>query len=106
MTLRNVVPPEEPARKALVCVTFAGAAHSSSEYWPVALMAGDPLFHGGAWTADACNKIIRFVDMAQSEAQGAIQALNGFQMSGRALRVNEAQERAPRARQGGGPFRR
>ena len=29
-------------------------------------MAGDPLFHGGAWTADACNKIIRFVDMAQT----------------------------------------
>jgi len=34
--------------------------------WPVALMAGDPLFHGGAWTADACSKIIRFVDMAQT----------------------------------------
>jgi acetyl-CoA carboxylase carboxyltransferase component len=34
--------------------------------WPVALMAGDPLFDGGAWTADACNKIIRFVDMAQT----------------------------------------
>lgn len=45
-----------------------------------------------------------FVEMSQSEAQGAIQALNGFQMNGRALRVNEAQERAPR--QGGGPFRR
>ena len=47
-----------------------------------------------------------FVEMSQSEAQGAIQALNGFQMNGRALRVNAAQERAPRARQGGGPFRR
>ena len=47
-----------------------------------------------------------FVEMSQSEAQGAIQALNGFQMGGRALRVNEAQERAPRARQVGGPFRR
>ena len=34
--------------------------------WPVALMAGDPLYHGGAWTADACNKIIRFVDLAQT----------------------------------------
>jgi acetyl-CoA carboxylase carboxyltransferase component len=34
--------------------------------WPVAVMAGDPLFDGGAWTADACNKIIRFVDMAQT----------------------------------------
>ncbi len=34
--------------------------------WPVAIMAGDPLFDGGAWTADACSKIIRFVDMAQT----------------------------------------
>jgi acetyl-CoA carboxylase carboxyltransferase component len=34
--------------------------------WPVAVMAGDPLFEGGAWNADACNKIIRFVDMAQT----------------------------------------
>jgi acetyl-CoA carboxylase carboxyltransferase component len=34
--------------------------------WPVALMAGDPLFYGGAWTADACNKIVRFVDVAQT----------------------------------------
>jgi RNA recognition motif-containing protein len=43
-----------------------------------------------------------FVDMPSTEAQAAIQALNGFQMNGRALRVNEAQER-PRQ---GGPFRR
>jgi acetyl-CoA carboxylase carboxyltransferase component len=34
--------------------------------WPVALMAGDPLFGGGAWTADACQKIIRFVDLAET----------------------------------------
>ncbi len=34
--------------------------------WPVAVMAGDPLYHGGAWTADACQKIIRFVDLAQT----------------------------------------
>src|SRR4051812_6647899 len=47
-----------------------------------------------------------FVDMASTEAQAAIQALNGFQMGGRALRVNEAQERPQRPRQGGGPFRR
>ena len=44
--------------------------------------------------------------MPQSEAQSAIQALNGFQMAGRPLRVNEAQERPQRPRQGGGPFRR
>ena len=34
--------------------------------WPVALLAGDPLYHGGAWTADACQKIIRFVDLAET----------------------------------------
>ena len=34
--------------------------------WPVAVMAGDPLFDGGGWSADACHKIIRFVDTAQT----------------------------------------
>jgi len=48
-----------------------------------------------------------FVDMPASEAQEAIQALNGFQMNGRPLRVNEAQERPPRPRGGGSsPYRR
>jgi RNA recognition motif-containing protein len=48
-----------------------------------------------------------FVDMGSAEAQAAIQGLNGYQMNGRPLRVNEAQERAPRPpREGGGPFRR
>lgn len=47
-----------------------------------------------------------FVDMPQSDAQGAIQALNGHQLNGRPLRVNEAQERPQRPRSGGGPFRR
>ncbi len=37
-----------------------------------------------------------FVDMAAGDAQNAIQQTNGFQMGGRPLRVNEAQERAPR----------
>jgi len=47
-----------------------------------------------------------FVDMSQNEAPGAIQALNGHQLNGRPLRVNEAQERPQRPRQGSGPFRR
>jgi RNA recognition motif-containing protein len=47
-----------------------------------------------------------FVDMSQNEAPGAIQALNGHQWNGRPLRVNEAQERPQRPRQGSGPFRR
>src|SRR3974390_1665668 len=43
-----------------------------------------------------------FVDMAAGEAQNAIQQTNGFQMGGRPLRGNEAQERAPRKPGGGG----
>jgi acetyl-CoA carboxylase carboxyltransferase component len=34
--------------------------------WPVALLAGDPLFGGGAWGAAASRKITRFVDLAQT----------------------------------------
>jgi RNA recognition motif-containing protein len=47
-----------------------------------------------------------FVEMASADAQAAIQALNGQQLGGRPLRINEAQERPQRPRQGGGPFRR
>lgn len=34
--------------------------------WPVAVMASDPFHFGGGWTADACRKVERFVDMAQT----------------------------------------
>jgi RNA recognition motif-containing protein len=37
-----------------------------------------------------------FVEMADGGAVDAINALNGYNASGRQLRVNEAQERAPR----------
>ena len=47
-----------------------------------------------------------FVEMGSGDAQGAIQALNGHQLNGRPLRVNEAQERPQRPRSSGGPFRR
>jgi acetyl-CoA carboxylase carboxyltransferase component len=33
--------------------------------WPVAVLAEDPKFYGGAWTAAAAQKIVRFVDMAR-----------------------------------------
>ncbi|MFC7538994.1 carboxyl transferase domain-containing protein [Siccirubricoccus deserti] len=33
---------------------------------PVAVIAGDPMFYAGSWTADACAKIIRFVDLAET----------------------------------------
>ena len=47
-----------------------------------------------------------FVDMPQGDAQAAIQAMNGRDMNGRPLRVNEAQERPQRLRGNGGPYRR
>ena len=37
-----------------------------------------------------------FVDMPADVAQNAIQQMNGYEMNGRALRVNEARERAAR----------
>ena len=39
------------------------------------------------------------------DAQSAIQAMNGVTLDGRALRVNEAEERAPRSGGGGGGHR-
>lgn len=43
-----------------------------------------------------------FVDMPSADAQAAIAAVNGHEMGGRQLRVNEAQERAPRGPRSGG----
>ena len=42
-----------------------------------------------------------FVEMDDDAAQAAIQALNGYDMGGRGLRVNEAQDR-PKGGGGGG----
>lgn len=33
---------------------------------PVAVMASDPFHYGGAWTAAACQKVVRFVDTADT----------------------------------------
>lgn len=47
-----------------------------------------------------------FVEMANdADAQGAIQAMNGAMLDGRSLRVNEAEERAPRSGGSGGGYR-
>lgn len=32
----------------------------------VALLASDPYHYGGSWTADACQKVVRFIDMAET----------------------------------------
>ncbi len=44
-----------------------------------------------------------FVEMPQADAQRAMAALNGFNMGGRPLRVNEAQDRPRTGGGGGGP---
>ena len=46
-----------------------------------------------------------FVEMDEEGAQKAMQALDGHEMQGRPLRVNEAQERQPRGGGGGGGYR-
>ena len=33
---------------------------------PIALFAEDPMIYGGAWSADACRKLIRFCDLAST----------------------------------------
>ena len=42
-----------------------------------------------------------FVEMDDTEAQAAIEALDGTEFEGRSLRVNEARERTTRERRGG-----
>lgn len=34
--------------------------------WPVAVIASDPMIYGGAWTADTGQKLVRFVDLAET----------------------------------------
>jgi cold-inducible RNA-binding protein len=46
-----------------------------------------------------------FVEMSQGDAARAIQNLNGFSMNGRALRVNEAQDKPRGGGRPGGGFR-
>ena len=34
--------------------------------WPVALLGSDPYHYGGAWSPDTCQKVVRFVDLAET----------------------------------------
>jgi RNA recognition motif-containing protein len=53
------------------------------------------------------NRGFAFVEMgSQAEAEAAIQAMNGREVGGRALTVNEAREQAPRGGGYGGGRRR
>jgi RNA recognition motif-containing protein len=44
-----------------------------------------------------------FVEMSRTDAQKAIQSLNGYDMGGRPLKVNEAQDKPRGGGGGGGP---
>jgi RNA recognition motif-containing protein len=46
-----------------------------------------------------------FVEMSNADASRAMQALNGKEMDGRALKINEAQDK-PRSSGGGGGYSR
>jgi RNA recognition motif-containing protein len=43
-----------------------------------------------------------FVEMDEQDADSAVEALNGYTLGGRALKVNEARPREPRGGGGGG----
>jgi len=43
---------------------ITGLAHLDG--WPVAVLANDPYHYGGGWTADAAQKIVRFIDLAET----------------------------------------
>jgi RNA recognition motif-containing protein len=47
-----------------------------------------------------------FVEMPAADAPVAIEALNAYQINGRPLRVNAAQERPAKPARGVGPYRR
>jgi acetyl-CoA carboxylase carboxyltransferase component len=34
--------------------------------WPIAMLASDPYFYGGGWTAEAAQKVTRFIDLAET----------------------------------------
>lgn len=43
---------------------IAGFAHLEGR--AVLLLASDPYIYGGSWTAEACQKVVRFVDLAET----------------------------------------
>lgn len=34
--------------------------------WPVAVVASDPMIYGGGWTAASCDKLVRFIEFAET----------------------------------------
>jgi acetyl-CoA carboxylase carboxyltransferase component len=67
-------------RRVLECVFDAGSFFETGRHWgrasitglarldgwPVAVIASDPNYYGGAWTADTAQKLVRFIELAQT----------------------------------------
>jgi acetyl-CoA carboxylase carboxyltransferase component len=67
-------------RRVLECVLDAGSFLEIGRHWgrasitglarldgwPVAVIASDPNYYGGAWTADTAQKLVRFIELAQT----------------------------------------
>ncbi len=67
-------------RRVLECVLDAGSFFEIGRHWgrasitglarldgwPVAVIASDPNYYGGAWTADTAQKLVRFIELAQT----------------------------------------
>ena len=69
---------------------------------PVLLLASDPFHYGGAWTADACQKVMRFVDLAETFHLPVVYLMDcpGFMIG---LEAEKQRHHPPRrARDGGG----
>ncbi len=67
-------------RRVLECVLDAGSFFEIGRHWgrasitglarldgwPVAVIASDPNYYGGAWTADTAQKLVRFIELAET----------------------------------------
>ena len=47
----------------------------------VAVMASEPVFHGGAWTADTCQKVIRWASSSRSSSVSVRRSWTSYRVS-------------------------
>lgn len=57
--------------------------------WPVAVLSSDPYHYGGGWTAEAADKIVRFIDLADTFHLPVVHLVDqpGFLIGARAERA-------------------
>ncbi len=73
---------------------------------PYSASESDVMMHFGDYQPVSCrvlgDKGIAFLDVEESRAAEAVEALNGSELGGRAIKVDEARPREDRPRGGGG----